>query len=57
MLKIELAAGYYKCPKCGNVYVSTFRAIDLAPHMGRTRYMKCPKCGAREWNRKVLSRE
>ena len=30
---------------------------NLAPHMGRTRYMKCPECGKRSWQKKVLSKE
>ena len=56
-LRIEQVAGYYECAKCGNRYVPSYKAVNLAPHMGRTRYMKCPKCGKMSWQKKVLSEE
>ena len=57
MLKIEQMAGYYECAECGHRYTPTFKAINLAPHMGRTRKMKCPECGKKSWQKKVLSKE
>ena len=57
MLKIEQVAGYYECKVCGHRYVPTYKAVNLAMHMGRTRYMKCPKCGKKSWQRKVISKE
>ena len=57
MLKIEQVAGYYECKVCGHRYVPTYKAVNLAMHMGRTRYMKCPKCGKRSWQKKVISKE
>lgn len=57
MLKIEQVAGYYKCKKCGHTYVPTFKAINLAMHMGRTRYMRCPECHKKSWQKKVISKE
>lgn len=56
-LRVEQTAGYYACQKCGHRYVPTFKAVNLAPHMGRTRYMKCPACGEKSWQKKVLSKE
>ena len=56
-LKIEQAAGYYECAECGHRYVPSFKSVNLAMHMGRTRYMKCPVCGKRSWQKKVISRE
>ncbi len=56
MLKIEQVAGYYECKECGHRYVPTYKAVNLAPHMGRTRYMRCPKCHKKSWNKKVLSK-
>ena len=44
-VRIEQIAGYYECAKCGHRYVPTYRAVNMAMHMGRTRYMKCPACG------------
>lgn len=55
-LKIEQIAGYYECKNCGHKYVPTFKAVNLAPHMGRTRYMKCPECGKKTWQKKVLKK-
>ena len=56
-MKIEQVAGYYQCKHCGHKYVPTFKAINLAMHMGRTRYMKCPNCGKKSWQKKVISRD
>ena len=55
-LKIEQMAGYYECKECGHKYVPTFKAVNLAPHMGRTRYMKCPHCGKKSWQKKIISK-
>ncbi len=56
-LRIEQVAGYYECRKCGHRYVPTYWRVNLAMHMGRTRYMKCPHCGKSSWQKKVLSKE
>ena len=56
-MKIEQIAGYYECKHCKHRYVPTYKAVNLAPHMGRTRHMKCPKCGKKSWQKKVLSQE
>ena len=56
-VKIEQVAGYYKCKECGHSYVPTYKAVNQAMHMGRTRYMRCPNCGKKSWQKKVLSKE
>lgn len=56
-LKIEQVAGYYECKKCGHRYVPTYKSVNLAMHMGRTRYMRCPKCGKKSWQKKVISKK
>ncbi len=56
-VRIEQIAGYYECKYCKHRYVPTYKAVNLAPHIGRTRKMKCPKCGKRSWQKKVLSRK
>lgn len=56
-LRIEQVAGYYQCKECGHKYVPTYKAVTMAPHMGRTRHMKCPACGKKSWQKKVLSKE
>ena len=56
-LKIEQVAGYYECRECGHRYVPSYKSVNMAMHMGRTRYMKCPKCGKRSWQKKVLSKD
>lgn len=55
-VKIEQVAGYYECAECGHRYVPTFAAVNLAPHMGRTRKMKCPACGKKSWQKKVIGK-
>ena len=54
---IEQKAGYYECQNCHHRYVPTYWQVNLAMHMGRTRYMKCPECGKRSWQKKVLTKE
>ena len=56
-LKIEQVAGYYECRECGHRYVPTYKAVNMAPHMGRTRYMKCPKCNEKSWQKKVINKD
>ena len=56
-LRIEQLAGYYVCQECGHRYVPTYMAVNLAPHMGRTRRMKCPKCGKRSWQKKEIGKK
>lgn len=56
-VRIEQVAGYYECKECGHRYIPTYKAVNLAPHVGRTRYMRCPECGKRSWQKKVLRKE
>ncbi len=56
-VKIEQVAGYYECRECGHRYVPTYRAVNSAMHLGRTRYMKCPECGKWSWQKKVIGKE
>ena len=56
-LRIEQTAGYYACGECGYKYVPSYKAVNLAPHMGRTRYMRCPQCEKKSWQKKVLSKD
>jgi transcriptional regulator with XRE-family HTH domain len=54
---IEQKAGYYECQKCHDRHVPTFWQTNLAPHIGRRRYMKCPACGRWSYQKKVLTKE
>jgi DNA-directed RNA polymerase subunit RPC12/RpoP len=56
-VKIEQMAGYYECPHCGYRYVPTYKAVNLAPHLARTRRMACPSCGKKGWQKKVISKD
>lgn len=56
-LRIEQVAGYYECQQCGHRYVPTYMAVNVAMHMGRTRFMKCPECKKYSWQKKVISKE
>ena len=55
-IRIEQVAGYYECRKCGHKYVPTYKSVNFAMHMGRTRYMKCPECGEKSWQKKVIKK-
>ena len=54
-LRIEQKAGYYECAHCKHLYVPSYKAVNCAMHMGRTRYMVCPSCGKKSWQKKRLS--
>lgn len=56
-LRIEQVAGYYQCKKCGHKHVPTFKAVNLAAHLGRTRYLRCPNCHKKSWQKKVISKD
>lgn len=55
-LRIEQVVGYYECPKCKHRYIPTFKQVNLAMHVNRTRYMKCPNCNKKSWCKKVLNK-
>ena len=57
LIKIEQTAGYYKCDKCGNIYVPIYKNVFISRHIGRKRYMRCPNCNKKSWHKKVLSKE
>ena len=46
-LKIEQIAGFYECAKCKHRYVTTYKQVSLAMHIGRTRHMKYPYCNCK----------
>ena len=56
-LRMEQVAGYYVCKECAHQYVPTYKAVAMAPHMGRTRYLRCPECNKKSWQKKVISKE
>ena len=56
-VRIEQVAGYYECKLCGHRYVPTYKAVNMAMHAGRTRFLRCPECGKKSWQKKVLSKE
>jgi len=57
MLKIEQTAGYYECRRCGHRYVPKYKAVFMAMHSGRTRYMRCPECKKLSWQKKVINKD
>lgn len=56
-LRIEQVAGYYECKHCKHRYVPTYKAVNMAMHMARTRYLTCPKCGKKSWQKKVIRKD
>ena len=57
LIKIEQTAGYYECQHCGHKHIPTYKAVFMAMHMGRTRYLKCPNCGKKSWQKKTISKD
>ena len=55
-IRIEQVAGYYECRKCNHKYIPTYKAVSMAMHIGRIRYLKCPKCGRKSWQKKVINK-
>ena len=55
-LKIETEEGYYECKNCHHKYITSYRQVYFAMHIGRTRYMKCPHCQKRSWQKKIYSK-
>ena len=55
-LKFEQIAGYYECSNCGHKYVPSYKAVNMAKHVGRKRKMKCPNCQEKAWHKKVLTK-
>ena len=51
---IALAKYYYDhveyvCPNCGDVFIPSFLAFNLAPHTPKFRKLTCPRCGKRSY--------
>lgn len=49
--------GFFKCKKCGELFIPSFAAYTFGVHIVTTRYLKCPHCKARSWCKKVMSKE
>lgn len=49
--------GFFKCKKCGELFIPSFAAYTFGMHIVTTRYLKCPHCGSRSWCKKVMSKE
>ena len=56
-VRIEQVAGYYECRHCKHRYVPTYKAVNLAPHINRTRYMRCPNCNKKSWQKKIIDKD
>ncbi|MDY5610900.1 MAG: MerR family transcriptional regulator, partial [Lactobacillus johnsonii] len=39
----------YVCPNCGDVFIPSFLAFNLAPHTPKFRKLTCPKCGKKSY--------
>ena len=54
---IETKAGFYECSHCHHKYVPSYKDVNMAMHLGRTRYMKCPQCQKKSWQKKVITKD
>lgn len=39
----------YVCPNCGDIFIPSFLAFNLAPHTPKFRKLTCPRCGKRSY--------
>ncbi len=53
----ERTIGWYKCGRCGEKFVPSFRQYLWGEHLWTKRRLRCPHCGQRCWCRKVMGRE
>ena len=44
----------YVCPNCGDVFIPSFLAFNLAPHTPKFRKLTCPKCGKRSYCLEII---
>ena len=56
---IALAKYYYDhveyvCPNCGDVFIPSFLAFNLAPHTPKFRKLTCPRCGKRSYCLEII---
>lgn len=54
MMALGLSRYYYDnveyvCPNCGDVFIPSFLAFNLAPHTPKFRKLTCPRCGKRSY--------
>ena len=56
-LRLDVSVGAYKCKKCGDEIVPTYKEALNAMHLGFTRYLKCPRCNKRRWCKKIIIKE
>ncbi len=55
-VKLEVSVGVYKCKRCGEEIVPTYKEAMMAMHKGFTRHLFCPKCNKRTWCKKVIKK-
>ena len=44
----------YVCPNCGDVFIPSFLAFNLAPHTPKFRKLTCPRCGKRSYCLEII---
>ncbi len=54
MMALGLSRYYYDnveyvCPNCGDIFIPSFLAFNLAPHTPKFRKLTCPRCGKRSY--------
>ena len=52
---LDMDAGVYECPHCGERFVPSFKAYLMGAHSITRRFLKCPNCGKKSFCRRRLS--
>ena len=53
---LEINAGYFRCPYCGNLFVPTMKDYVKADHTFTKRRLTCPECGKTGMCRHIIVR-
>ena len=52
---LDMDAGVYECPHCGERFVPSFKSYLMGAHTITRRSLKCPHCGKKSFCRRRLS--
>lgn len=53
----ERRIGYYKCPKCNEKFIPSFKEYVYGLHKLSTRKLICPSCRVKSYCKKVMSKD
>lgn len=55
-VSLDVSAGYFECPECGELFVPTMKEYVKGRHTFKKRRLTCPNCGKTDMCRHVVVR-